>query len=131
MPLASYHEAFVASLKEHAGGAIVSFTGIVREDERGGASTVNVHIECIEEMATTALNSIAATLEAREGVERVFIVHFTGDFQPGEPMVHVLACGVHRHEAFKALQDAVEMYKHGAPLWKKETYDDGSSSWKE
>nr|MDO8116191.1 molybdenum cofactor biosynthesis protein MoaE [Candidatus Sigynarchaeota archaeon] len=129
---ADLFEEFKQSLKSGESGAIVSFTGIVREDMKPATQDVttgSIEIECIEGVADEALQAIASKIEAREGIIKVAIIHLAGEFFIGEPMVHVFVCGAHRQEAFKALEDAVNMYKAGAPLWKKEKYRDGSTQW--
>jgi molybdopterin synthase catalytic subunit len=35
----------------------------------------------------------------------------------------------HRAEAFAACQYAIDTLKHNAPIWKKEWWEDGSTSW--
>ncbi len=123
---------FVASLPKGKGGAIVSFTGIVREDTKPATrdvATGSIEIECVEGLANEALQAISSKIEARDGIIKVSIIHLAGEFLVGEPMVHVLVCGAHRQEAFSALEDAVNMYKADAPLWKKERYKDGSARW--
>ncbi len=123
---------FATSLPDGKGGAIVSFTGMVREDVKPAThdvTTGSIEIECIEGVADEALQAIASNIEARDGIIKVAIIHLAGEFFIGEPMVHVFVCGAHRQEAFNALEDAVNMYKAGAPLWKKEMYNDGSARW--
>jgi molybdopterin synthase catalytic subunit len=43
-----------------------------------------------------------------------------GDFQVGEDLVYVSVAGSHRLEVFEVLREAVERYKHEAPIFKKE-----------
>ncbi|MHA1792633.1 MAG: molybdenum cofactor biosynthesis protein MoaE [Promethearchaeota archaeon] len=127
-----YIKEFENSLDIGVGGAIVSFTGVVRQDpspKNEKVKTQTVTIECIEDLATEKLKEIAAKFENRPNIFKVAIIHFYGTFSIGEPMVHVLVYAAHRKEAFKTLEDVVDSYKALAPLWKKETYQDQESRW--
>jgi molybdopterin synthase catalytic subunit len=124
---------FRSLMQGHEGGAIVTFTGTVRGDPKGHDSgaikTSRIEIEAIEGVSGEHLQRIAAEVEARPGITKVVIIHLTGTFALGEPMVHVLVSSAHRGEGFKALEDIVNRYKKETPLWKKEIYSDGSSRW--
>jgi len=43
-----------------------------------------------------------------------------GDFNVGDDLVYVSVSGSHRTQIFPVLQEAVERYKHEAPVFKKE-----------
>jgi molybdopterin synthase catalytic subunit len=124
---------FTRGLPAGEGGAIVSFTGIVREDRlvdgNDSRMTTGVEIECIPDLAAASLRRITAAIEQRPGIVKAIIIHFSGSFSIGEPLVHVIVCAQHREEGFKALEDAVNQYKQETPIWKKECYSDGSSAW--
>lgn len=126
-------EEFRSSMQGHETGAIVTFTGTVRGDAKDArdeaVKTSQVEIEAIEGVSSEYLQRIAADVEARPGIKKAVIIHFTGTFNIGEPMVHVFVSSAHRGEGFKALEDIVNRYKKETPLWKKEIYSDGSSRW--
>ena len=130
---AELFEEFKQSLQGHEGGAIVSFTGIVRDDPKNHGvnepRTIKVEIEAIEDVSSEVLQGIAARIEERPGILKVTIIHFTGVFELSEPLVHVFVCATHRQQAFKALEDAVNAYKIETPFWKKEIYSDGTARW--
>ncbi|MBN2149968.1 MAG: molybdenum cofactor biosynthesis protein MoaE [Candidatus Lokiarchaeota archaeon] len=132
-PFGEIYEEFRTSMRGHAVGAIVTFTGTVREDAKehgaGATTTRQILIEAIEGVSSEHLQRIAAEAAARPGIEKVTIVHLTGTFEIGEPMVHVLVGASHRDEGFKAIEDVVTRYKKETPLWKKEIYTDGTSRW--
>jgi len=111
----------------------VTFTGTVRGDPKahdaGCTKTRQIEIEAIEGVSSEFLQRIAAETEARPGIHKVVIIHLTGTFELGEPMVHVLINSAHRGEGFKALEDVVNRYKKETPLWKKEIYSDGTGRW--
>ena len=47
----------------------------------------------------------------------------------GESAVIVTVSSPHRAEAFEACRFIIDEIKHRLPIWKKEFYPDGSSSW--
>ena len=114
-------------LKE--GGAIVTFTGIVRGYTHDGKKVEKLGVEACEEEACKALAGISEELRVSPGVIDVLIHHLVGEFYVGEDLVYVVAIGKSRKDAFKALESAVENYKKRAEIWKKEYLEDGTSSW--
>ena len=56
----------------------------------------------------------------------VQIHHLLGEFSVGEDMVYVAVAGSHRTEVFAVLREAVERYKHEAPVFKKEQIIDAT-----
>ncbi|MEX2682490.1 MAG: molybdenum cofactor biosynthesis protein MoaE [Candidatus Sigynarchaeota archaeon] len=133
LPFGELFEMFRSSIKGHECGAIVTFTGTVRGDSKDGdagvAKTRQIEIEAIEGVSSGVLQRIATETEALAGIHKVVIIHLTGTFELGEPMVHVFISSAHRSEGFKALENVVDRYKKETPLWKKEIYSDGSSRW--
>ncbi|MHA1593658.1 MAG: molybdenum cofactor biosynthesis protein MoaE [Candidatus Baldrarchaeia archaeon] len=106
-------------------GAIVCFIGIVRGIGKDGSKVKKLEIEAAEEEANEVLSEICEKLMARDGIVDVHIHHFFGEFEVGEDLVYVVIAGRSRKDVFRALKDAVEMYKSEAPLWKKEYTEKG------
>lgn len=111
------------------GGAIATFTGIVRGYTHEGKEVQKLEIEAHPEEANKALAKISEELRAKPGVIDVLIHHLIGEFQVGEDLVYVVAIGKSRKDAFRALEEAVERYKKEATIWKKEYLKDGTSYW--
>jgi molybdopterin synthase catalytic subunit len=76
-------------------------------------------------MALSVLGAIADEVEARFGVERLAIVHRTGEVPLGEPSIAVGAAAPHRDAAFAAARYAIDETKARAPIWKAERFADG------
>ena len=57
------------------------------------------------------------------------IWHSTGLISVGEISLLVIVSSGHRKQAFRALEECVELIKKKLPVWKKEIYSDGSHSW--
>ena len=81
--------------------------------------------EAHESMALAVLRDIADEIAARFGVERVAIVHRTGEVPLGEVSIAVVAVSPHRDAAFEAARYAIDETKARAPIWKAERFRDG------
>ena len=106
-------------------GAIVTFTGTVRDHARGQAVTA-LEYEAYAPAAEKMLVRIGDEIRERWGVDRVAIVHRTGLLPVGEASVVIAVASAHRGEAFAACQYAIERLKEIVPIWKKEHYADGA-----
>lgn len=112
-----------------ASGAVVVMSGTVR-DQTDGKAVVSLEYQAYEPMALRVFAQIAADLRRQwPTVNRVVIYHRTGHLTIGEISVLVAVSCPHRAEAFAACQYAIDALKHNAPIWKKEHWADGSSSW--
>jgi molybdopterin synthase catalytic subunit len=76
-------------------------------------------------MALTVLGDIADEIAVRFGIERVAIVHRTGEVPLGEVSIAVVAVSPHRDAAFGAARYAIDETKARAPIWKAERFRDG------
>jgi molybdopterin synthase catalytic subunit len=119
-------------------GAIVGFIGRTRvspgtpapgqeaEAERHkGRSVEGLSYEAHEPMAISVLEQIADEIRDRFDVERLAIVHRTGEVPLGEVSVAVVAVSPHRDAAFLAARYAIDETKARAPIWKAERFADG------
>ena len=61
----------------------------------------------------------------RFGVDRLAIVHRTGEVPLGEASIAVVAVAPHRDAAFQAARYAIDETKARAPIWKAERFADG------
>ena len=99
-------------------GAVVTFTGLVR-DVAGGLE--QMLIEHYPAMTEKALREIAAEAEARWQLSNVLVIHRFGSLQPDEPIMMVATVSRHRDAAFEAATFLMDYLKSRAPFWKKET----------
>jgi MoaE-MoaD fusion protein len=81
--------------------------------------------EAHESMALSVLGDIADEIALRFRVERVAIVHRTGEVPLGEVSIAVVAVSPHRDAAFEAARYAIDETKARAPIWKAERFRDG------
>ncbi|MBD2203078.1 molybdenum cofactor biosynthesis protein MoaE [Calothrix sp. FACHB-1219] len=115
--------------EDPANGAIVMMSGMVR-NQTDGKPVVALEYQAYEPMALRVFAQIAAEIRSLwNDVNRVVIHHRIGRLQVGEISVLVAVGCPHRSEAFEACRYAIDTLKHNAPIWKKEHWQDGSSSW--
>ena len=105
-------------------GAIGLFIGVARGENNEGQKVQKLTLEAYEEKANETLTRICDELQKKPGIVDVQIHHLLGDFNVGDDMVYVSVAGSHRAEVFDVLREAVERYKHEAPVFKKETVVD-------
>jgi len=115
----------IAAIRQGSDGAVVTFEGIVRDNTRG-RKTLFLDYEAYEVMASKQLASLASEAIARFGVRGVTIIHRLGRLQIGETSVLIVVASAHRAAAFDACRWLIDTLKKTVPIWKKETFADGS-----
>ena len=122
-------EEVYAIADDGANGAIVLMSGMVRNKTDGRAVNC-LEYQAYEPMAINVFKQIGIEIRAKwNDITTVVIHHRTGKLAIGEISVLVAIGSPHRGEAFAACQYAIDTLKHNAPIWKKEHWEDGSSSW--
>ena len=106
-------------------GAVVSFTGLVREMTGQGAIQT-MELEHWPGMTERALEKIVEDARARWPLQGVRVIHRHGPLAPGDRIVLVLTASRHRQAAFEAAEFLMDYLKTRAPFWKKETGPDGA-----
>ena len=123
-------EALRAETGHASCGAVALFVGTARDNHQGRAVT-GLAYSAYRRMATSSLELIARELEAAAPGLRLGIVHRLGDVPIGEASVAIAAAAPHREAAFAAARTALERLKRETPIWKRESYADGGSAWRE
>ncbi|PSK86611.1 molybdopterin synthase subunit MoaE [Limimaricola soesokkakensis] len=101
----------------HEVGAIVSFTGIVRDRDGG---LVRMEIEHYPGMTEKAIAEIAEQAKARWQLADLLVIHRHGALPLGQPIMMVATAAAHRRAAFDAAEYLMDYLKSRAPFWKKE-----------
>lgn len=105
-------------------GAIVSFTGVVRDRDGGGL--LRMEIEHYPGMTERAIAAIEAEAVARWSLCDCLIIHRYGPLTLGEPIMMVATAAPHRGDAFAAAEFLMDYLKSRAPFWKREITADGA-----
>ncbi len=99
-------------------GAVVSFTGVVRDLPDGGLTAME--IEHYPGMTEKAISDIARQAQDRWSLGDVLVIHRHGRLVPGETIMMVATAAVHRRAAFESADFLMDYLKSRAPFWKKE-----------
>jgi molybdopterin synthase catalytic subunit len=100
-------------------GAIVTFTGIVR-DFNSDSTVVGIELEHYPEMTHKALEQICHRAQETWSLGQVKVIHRIGKILAHEQIVFVGVSSTHRKAAFEACQFIMDFLKNEVPLWKKE-----------
>ena len=105
-------------------GALVTFTGIVRNNDAG--TLTEMQIEHYPGMTEKALTAIATEAQTRWDLQDVLVIHRHGDLAPGEMIMMVATAARHRKAAFEAADFLMDYLKSRAPFWKREITSEGA-----
>ncbi len=117
----------LAQLEGLGGGAVASFTGIVR----GGDGLVAMRLDHYPAMTEAQIARIVEDAQARWPLLGVIVVHRVGELHPGERIVFVGTASAHRGAALEACAFLIDWLKTSAPFGKKERFADGRATWVE
>jgi len=120
--------ALTAAVDHPSCGAVVNFLGVVRDQHRGRAVD-HLAYEAYEPMAIEKIEAILGEVKQRWGIERVAVAHRLGRLEIGDAAVAIAVASGHRAEAFEACRYIMDRIKQDVPIFKHETWADGSSEW--
>jgi molybdopterin synthase catalytic subunit len=117
-------ETIAAAVADDACGALVTFIGIVR-NQNLGRRVLWLDYEAYAPLAVKSFDTIAGEAAERWPDVRMAIYHRTGRVEIGEPSVVIAAASPHRADAFAASRYAIERIKQISPIWKHEHFEGG------
>ena len=121
-------QSLAAELRDPAAGAVVTFDGRVR-NHNAGQAVGHLEYQAYPALALATGQRILEEEVARHGILSALAVHRTGPLAIGEAAVWVGVASAHRGPAFDAARAIMERLKYELPVWKKETYADGTTEW--
>lgn len=120
-------ESAYAFATDPAAGAVVVFTGTIRQESEGRAVAA-LSYEAYAERAGRQLDALAAEVATRwPAVRAVWLEHRVGTLAIGEPAVVVAVSAAHRDEAFEAARHGIDVLKATVAIWKQEHWADGGA----
>lgn len=122
----SLDEVFRAVGDEAAGGTAI-FVGTVRNHD--GGADVDALGYSSHPSAEAEMRRVAEKVVADFPVRALAAVHRVGDLAVGDLAVVVAVSCPHRAEAFKACRKLIDDLKHEVPIWKHQTFSDGTDEW--
>lgn len=111
------------TLAQSGAGAVVSFSGLVRDD---GGRLSRMEIEHYPGMTERAIAAIRDEAVRRWKLSDALVIHRHGTMEPGEVIMMVATAARHRGAAFAAAEFLMDYLKSRAPFWKKEFGPDGA-----
>ena len=119
--------ALSAQVGHEAAGAVITFSGVVRNHDVGQA------VDSIEysshPQAAEIIAQLAAETAVRDGVHGVGIAHRVGHLQVGDVALVDVVAAEHRSQGFGAVIDLVDEVKKRLPVWQKQHFTDGHTEW--
>jgi molybdopterin synthase catalytic subunit len=117
----------IAMVQSDDRGGIACFVGRVR-NHHGGRVVQRLEYEAYRPMVEAECARIVAETEGHWPVS-VALQHRVGGLEIGDTAVAIAVAGAHRDEAFAACRHVIEELKRRVPIWKRETYADGTQAW--
>jgi molybdopterin synthase catalytic subunit len=107
-------------------GAVVLFSGTVRDHAEGRPGVAHLTYEAYEEHVVPRLAAIATEIRRQwPTVGRIALLHRTGRLDLGSSSVVVSVSAPHRGAAFDAARYGIDTLKETVPIWKQEAWEGG------
>ena len=120
-------EALASQVKNDSAGAVVTFSGDVRNHDKGkGVTSLNYEIH---PTAQSVIENITNEVVAKHDVVNVAVAHRYGAIPIGESAFVVAVSAAHRAPAFECCEELVERVKAELPIWKFQEFTDGTTEW--
>jgi molybdopterin synthase catalytic subunit len=117
----------IDAVRHPSAGAVVTFSGYVRERDHGEPVAVLDYTS--HPTAEQVAHDLADRLLAEGRVIRLGVVHRTGHLTIGDIAVVAAVSAEHRREAFEVCHALIDEFKATVPIWKHQTFTDGSDEW--
>ncbi|MDQ1401898.1 MAG: molybdopterin synthase catalytic subunit [Actinomycetota bacterium] len=108
-------------------GAVVLFSGTVRDHAEGRTGVTGLEYEAYLEQARPRLNEVAAEIRRRwPETGRIALLHRVGRLVVTDAAVVVVVSAPHREAAFAAARYGIDAVKATVPIWKREEWEGGA-----
>jgi MoaE-MoaD fusion protein len=106
-------------------GALVIFSGDIRNHNDGRKDVVAIEYEAHQPMAAKVLETIEGEVLENFDVHQCRVQHRLGRVEVGQSSVLVVCRAAHRADAFDGARYAIDELKERTPIWKREFYEEG------
>ena len=113
-------------VQDSANGAVVTFSGVIRDSDDGRAVT-GLDYEAHPE-AQRFLEECCQIVATETGL-RIAAAHRTGSLTVGDIALVASVAAPHRAEAFAACSRLIDMIKLTVPIWKRQHLVAGEAEW--
>jgi molybdopterin synthase catalytic subunit len=124
-------DAVLSAVKNPGAGGVVLFVGAVRDHDgpRGEERAVQGLEYSAHPLALDELQRVVDDVQQDFPECRLAAHHRTGPLDLGDLAVVVAAAAPHRGEAFAAARRLIDELKARVPIWKHQSFLDGSEEW--
>jgi len=105
-------------------GAVVTFTGLVRDLSQTRSNVSAMELHTYEALAKDQMRTLAEAVANRFDIQALTIIHRFGKLNARDQIVFVGVAGKHRSEAFLAAEMTMDHLKSEVAFWKKEYTSD-------
>ena len=120
-------EALEPSVLTATCGAVVSFSGVIR-DHDGGRGVERLSYES-HPLAADQIAEVAADIVARHPEVRLAVVHRVGPLTIGDVALAAVVASAHRQDSFEACSELLDEVKSRVAIWKHQYFSDGDDEW--
>ena len=120
----------LARAKNRAAGAVLLFSGDVRNHSKGRAVDF-LEYETHESMAQKQIAEIVVEAKNRWDLHYVEVIHRFGKMQISDCSIGIVVASSHRKDAYAASRFIIDTVKKSVPIWKKEHFTNGQAIWVE
>lgn len=122
----------IASVESDTAGAVVSFSGVVRNHDSGKAVdrlSYSAHPTAHQVMSDVVAQLVAEHSGEADQPVRIWAAHRIGMLQIGDPALVCAVAAAHRGQAFAVCAELVDRVKAQVPIWKEQFFSDGTVEW--
>ncbi|MET3809790.1 molybdenum cofactor biosynthesis protein MoaE [Arthrobacter sp. UYEF3] len=126
----------VAAVESDTAGAVVSFSGVVRNHDGGKlvrrlsySAHPTAHQVMADVVAQLAAEHAPAAADGTAQPVRIWAAHRIGMLEIGDPALVCAVSAAHRGQAFAVCSELVDRIKDQVPVWKEQFFADGTVEW--
>lgn len=124
----------IAAVESDTAGAVVSFSGVVRNHDGGKAVerlSYSAHPTAHQVMADVVARLVSEHLGDGSSSQpvRIWAAHRIGMLEIGDPALVCAVSAAHRGQAFAVCSELVDRIKEQVPIWKEQFFSDGTVEW--
>jgi molybdopterin synthase catalytic subunit len=125
----------IAAVESETAGAVVSFSGVVRNHDGGKAVqrlSYSAHPTAHQVMADVVAQLVAehaVGADSQAPTVKIWAAHRVGPLEIGDPALVCAVSAAHRGQAFAVCSELVDRIKAQVPIWKEQFFADGTVEW--
>ncbi|MDR6985608.1 molybdopterin synthase catalytic subunit [Paenarthrobacter nitroguajacolicus] len=122
----------IAAVESETAGAVVSFSGVVRNHDAGKAVdrlSYSAHPTAHQVMSDVVAQLVAEHSGEADQPVRIWAAHRIGLLEIGDPALVCAVAAAHRGQAFAVCSELVDRVKAQVPIWKEQFFTDGTVEW--